>query len=86
LEVTRNFSASMYLMWKSATSGSIPVPLGYVTWSWYGDAKQTNTTTHAWSLQSSPTNRSASAFHPTTTTQSFNGYPTWTTKSTKSCQ
>lgn len=48
-EATADFSATMYLMWQSGTSSSIPVPLGNVTWQWSGDAVQNSGT---WSLKS----------------------------------
>jgi hypothetical protein len=35
---TRSFNATMFLMWKSNTTGSIPVPLGYQTWAFDGTA------------------------------------------------
>lgn len=85
LEVTRTFSANMYLMWQSGSPNSIPVPLGDVSWNFYGDAKQTNTTTHTWSLLSSPTNRGAIAFQSSTASQPSYGYPTWAGTSTESC-
>ena len=66
-ELTRTFAATMYALWTpSAASGctagsacTIPVPLGYVTWQWYADAKYTG---GAWTLLSSPTNSGASTF------------------------
>ena len=30
---TRSFNATMYLMWKSSSANSIPVPLGSQTWA-----------------------------------------------------
>jgi hypothetical protein len=36
--VTRNFTANTFLMWQSSTTNSIPVPLGYRTWNFYGSA------------------------------------------------
>ena len=70
----------MFLMWQSSTSGSIPVPLGYVSWSWSGTAVQ-NMTTHVWSLQIGST-KSASAFH------AGSDFPLWTkvlTNGTRTC-
>lgn len=37
---SRNFGATMYLMWQSNTSGSIPVPMGSVGWSFSGSTTQ----------------------------------------------
>jgi hypothetical protein len=39
---TRNFAATMYLMWQSNTSGSIPVPMGSTDWSFSGSTTQSN--------------------------------------------
>ncbi len=36
--VSRTFSANMFLMWQSNTTGSIPVPLGYQNWGFSGTA------------------------------------------------
>lgn len=52
VEVTDADHFTMYLMWTSSLSSSIPVPLGHVDWSWSGDAVL-NTTTGVWSLNSS---------------------------------
>jgi len=46
---SRDFSATMYLMWQSNTSGSIPVPMGSVDWSFSGSTTQSNGT---WSTPS----------------------------------
>jgi hypothetical protein len=76
VEETRSFSATMYVMWDPAlpsgctlgsNCASIPVPIGYVTWGWSGDALYNGST---WNLQSSSI---------TTPTYSQSGsYPTWT--------
>jgi hypothetical protein len=68
-EESYTMSASMYVLWNSGLANSIPVPLGYVSWNWYGDAKYIS---GAWQLQASST-RSANAF------QASSSYPTWTT-------
>ena len=68
-EESDSMSAHMYVLWSSGLTNSIPVPLGYVSWSWYGDAKYTS---GAWHLQSSST-RSANTFQASTS------YPAWTT-------
>lgn len=36
----RSFVATMYLMWQSSTSSSIPVPLGYVDWQFSGSSSE----------------------------------------------
>jgi hypothetical protein len=41
--VVRNFNATMYLLWQStATANTIPVPLGYIPWTFDGTATQTD--------------------------------------------
>ena len=40
--VSRNFDATMYLMWKAKVGGSIPVALGYVQWGFNASAILTN--------------------------------------------
>jgi hypothetical protein len=67
-KVSESFGATMYLMWQSSTSGSIPVPLGYVPWQWSGTAVQN---AGVWTVSSG--SGSASAFVSST------AYPTWTT-------
>jgi hypothetical protein len=39
---SRNFAATMYLLWQSSTAGSIPVPIGSVNWSALGSTTQSN--------------------------------------------
>jgi hypothetical protein len=56
-EVTASFQANMYLLWTSIVSGSIPVPLGSITWGWYGDAVQ-NLSTQTWSINPNSANPS----------------------------
>jgi hypothetical protein len=68
-EESDNLSAHMYVMWSSGLTSSIPVPLGYVSWHWYGDAKYIN---GAWVVQSTSV-VSANAF------QASSSYPSWTT-------
>jgi hypothetical protein len=71
---TRTFSATMYLMWTpTAASGctgsscTIPVPEGYVSWSFNGTATLTN---NVWSVTSSSSNGNAFVAN--------SSYPTWT--------
>jgi hypothetical protein len=74
--LTRTFTAKMYLMWTSQTSGSIPVPLGYVKWEISGTAAANETNTPPWSLTShAPTKRN---FHISQDTGTkTHGLPTW---------
>jgi hypothetical protein len=76
-ELTRNFSATMYLLWKPGLQNSIFVPLGTVGWQWSGDAVY-NAGNQTWTLNSS--SKSANAFSASST------YPTWTRYSDYSSQ
>jgi len=69
IEAKVNFLATMYLMWTPTLTGAIPVPLGFVTWNWNGDAVQNS---GVWSLGSNNSG-SAGSFSLSTS------YPTWTT-------
>ena len=51
-EISRSFTATMYLLWNSGLSNSIPIPLGYVAWQSNGDAVLTNSGSNTWSLKS----------------------------------
>jgi len=78
-ELIRNFAATMYLMWTPNLPNAIPVPMGYVSWNWSGDAVY-NSSTQLWSVSGSSQN--ANAF------QASNSYPTWTrysNYSTRNC-
>ncbi|HEY8186312.1 MAG TPA: hypothetical protein VIF64_09600 [Pyrinomonadaceae bacterium] len=66
---TRNFAATMYLMWQSNTSNSIPVPMGSVSWGFSGSTTQTSGT---WST---PTG-SGSA-QPFAAASGPSSFPTW---------
>jgi len=64
---TDNFK--MFLMWQSSTADSIPVPLGYVAWSWSGTAVQNPKVKVApWSLKKSSM---SATFH------AGNDFPHW---------
>jgi hypothetical protein len=75
-ELKRSFTAKMYLMWKSSTANSIPVPIGYRQWNYIGDGLRSSS--GSWSLGSA-TNWSSGTFVAAAATQNFNGYPTWNT-------
>jgi hypothetical protein len=71
----RNFAATMYLMWQSNTSGSIPVPMGSVNWSFSGSATQGQTNGQpngVWSIASG--SGSAQQFAPAS---GINSFPQW---------
>ncbi len=78
-EVTASFQADMFLLWTSSISGSIPVPLGYIEWGWYGDAVQ-NLITQTWSIN--PNNETISQGYAGSFVQS-SIYPRWTGVSLK---
>lgn len=78
-EVTRNFSAQMYLLWTPNLTGAIPVPIGSVSWSFYGDATNGS---HGWSLRSGTDN--VGQFVAAQPTNPFHGYPTWSGHTTNS--
>ena len=62
------------MMWNPGLANSIRIPLGYVSWNFYGDAVQ-NISTNSWTLQTDSTQQ-ASAF----TVSSV--YPNWNSKVT----
>ena len=69
---TRQFAATMYLMWQSNTTNSIPVPMGSVAWSFSGETSQPAPNTNSWST---PTGSgSAQTFVPASGASS---YPQW---------
>lgn len=69
-EVTRTFTARMYLMWTSGLTNSVPVPLGYVDWQFSGDATLVNATSNTWTIKSG--SGSSNTF------QASVAYPLWT--------
>jgi hypothetical protein len=70
---SRSFNATMYLMWQSNSSGSIPVPLGYQTWQFSGSTNQSGGN---WSTPSG-SGGPVGGFTASTSSQASNGYPTW---------
>jgi hypothetical protein len=66
---SRDFTATMYLMWQSNTTGSIPVPMGSVQWGFSGSTTQSNGT---WSAPAG--SGSAQSFVTASGTGSF---PQW---------
>jgi hypothetical protein len=87
-EGAESFNATMYLLWtpnaaSGCTNGSactIPVPLGYVSWTFSGDAINTLTnqssTNTTWIKSCGQ--GSANAFQTSSPSQSSFGYPAWT--------
>jgi hypothetical protein len=68
---TRNFAATMYLMWQSNTAGSIPVPMGSVGWGFSG--LSTKLADGSWTI----TSGSGSA-QPFAAASGINSVPQWT--------
>jgi hypothetical protein len=67
--ITRSFGATIYLMWQSSTSSSIPVPMGSVAWSFSSSSSQTN---GVWSTPSG-----GGTAGPFTVPSTTSGYPVW---------
>jgi hypothetical protein len=91
---TRTFTANSFLMWRSVTTGSIPVPLGYQQWGFSGTATCTGncgvagnwTAVNAKGTTPGPVGTFVeSSPSPTQTNDGNNtlvdGYPTWTVPS-----
>ena len=51
-EYSRLFRARMFLLWTSGLSNSIPVPLGFVDWSFSGEVVLKDVATNTWELKS----------------------------------
>lgn len=86
--VTRTFNANMFLMWKSSTTGAIPVPLGYQTWGFSGTATCSAScgTASNWTVTTNGTPGPTGGFVTSSASQTgvgndtlVDGYPTWTT-------
>lgn len=81
--LTRTFTAKMYLMWTSQISGSIPVPLGYIPWTFNGVATNSGTAqAPAWTASGagapiSGNGAAGGAFVPADPTQPNLGIPIW---------
>ncbi len=71
-QITWSLGFTTYFLWRPGLANDIPIPLGYVTWTAYGDAALSGST---WSAQSDSTS-SANAF------QASASYLSWTSKVT----
>jgi len=69
-QVSKAVAAKMYLMWTSGLANAIPVPLGYVTWSFSGTATY-NSSTGQWAVTSGNPPLAPSAFASTIS------FPAW---------
>lgn len=85
--ITRSFNATMFLMWQSSTSNSIPVPLGYQTWAFSGTANCSSSCGSAsnWTATTSGTPGNVGGWVVSNANQTsvgnnvlVVGYPTWT--------
>ncbi|MGA3133615.1 MAG: IPT/TIG domain-containing protein [Terracidiphilus sp.] len=85
--ITRNFTANLFLMWKSNSTSSIPVPLGYQTWGFDGSAICSGSCSIVayWTATTIGTAGPVGGFIQSSASQTsvgnnvlVNGYPTWT--------
>jgi len=70
---SRVFHARMYLLWSSGLSNSIPVPLGFVDWSFSGEVVLKDPATNSWALKSGQ----AGPDHPDQPFTRSHAYPLW---------
>lgn len=89
-DVNRSFTADMFLMWKSVTPNSIPIPIGYQQWGFSGTATCSSDcgTASNWMVANTPETTPGqvgsfvtSSQLQTQTNDGYNmlvdGYPTW---------
>lgn len=82
LTASRSFNATMYLMWKPNLANSIRVPLGYQAWQFSGSTAQSG---GQWS---NPTGGGGptGGFVVGSPSQGSDGYPTWSSIASRTCQ
>ena len=80
LTVSRDFGATMYLMWQSNTSGSIPVPMGSVAWGFSASTSQPQANSGNWSAP----NGSGSA-QPFVAASGPSSFPIWSALNSTTC-
>ena len=73
---TKDFSANMYLLWTPQISGSIPVPIGYVSWTISATADQNVGQSPPWAVADGAT-ATATFTVSTDTGAPTHGLPTW---------
>lgn len=84
--VSRNFAATMYLLWTSSISNSIPVPIGYQKWHFQASTRNPSAPTkQSWTTPVSQSQGTDGAFVPAASSQPSDGYPTWSGKATPNC-
>jgi hypothetical protein len=92
--VNRSFNATMFLLWKSSSTNSISVPIGYQTWGFAGSAKQD--TSGTWIATTDTTNGPPGPigmFFPSDGSQTTDGYtalqdgyPIWSGPARETCR
>jgi hypothetical protein len=87
---TRTFNATMFLLWTSSTSSSIPVPIAYQTWGFQGSAQQDSSGT--WWATTVGVPGPIGDVVPSTGSQTTdgytvlqNGYPIWSGPAIETC-
>lgn len=92
--VQRSFNATMFLMWTSNLSNSIPIPIGYQTWAFAGTASCSAScgTWNNWTATPNGTPGLVGNFVPSSASQTTDGYtplqfgyPTWTGQKIRTC-
>ncbi len=77
---SRQFSATMYLMWQStATNDAIAVPIGYVTWGIQGSANRPTGQNSLWTLN--PSGSTTPVYQQSSDVGKDHGMPTWSSLS-----
>ena len=83
---SRTFNATMYLMWQSTdTPNSIPVPLGYVPWTFSGTATCNSSCGSASNWTPSGVGGPTNQFYQTTSSDPNLGFPTWPGPAATTC-
>jgi hypothetical protein len=77
--VERLFKATMYLMWKSNTSNSIPVPIAKLQWTFDGTATCSSScgSSSNWTATTTTVPPATATFTASSASQSKHDFPTW---------
>lgn len=75
--VSRDFRATMYLFWQSTITGAIPVPLGYIKWTFQATATWSNGQWSASGAGAPYNGPNGNIFVPSSSSQPNFGLPTW---------
>ncbi len=85
-KVSRNFDATMFLLWTSSTPNSIPVPVGSQKWHFQASTRNPSAPTkQSWTTPVSQFLGANGEFVPSAPSQTDNGYPTWSAKAASNC-